>query len=272
MKINKIQIVITIAILTFGTFFANMAVAERGDIVALTNPAWINSDGVSRVATQGDQIIAGDVVSTGPGGNVQIMLPDETRIVIGPNSQMKMTRLAFRRNNTARRVRLNAVAGTFRFITGNSPKRAFSVRTPTATMAVRGTAFDFAVERTEQGTSLVVHDGVVRLCGSSSRCVAVPRGCQTVQIDRLRRFTQPQNQEERLAILRALFPYARGDTQLEPLFRTFVENCQRSDGDRTASNGTAEPETITKLELPADPGGAPVDDGDEDEEPRNPAE
>ncbi len=72
-------------------------------------------------------------------------------------------------------------------------------------MAVRGAAFDFAVAREDQDSSLIVHDGVVKFCSSGRRCVEVPRGCQTVQLDRLRRFTQPQNRDERVRTLRDLF-------------------------------------------------------------------
>ena len=46
----------------------------------------------------------------------------------------------------AAQVSINAVKGAFRFITGNSPKDAYSITTPTAMIGVRGTEFDIDVE------------------------------------------------------------------------------------------------------------------------------
>jgi hypothetical protein len=44
----------------------------------------------------------------------------------------------FNNDNTARQVSINAVRGAFRFIIGKSSKDAYSITTPTATLAVRG--------------------------------------------------------------------------------------------------------------------------------------
>jgi hypothetical protein len=42
-------------------------------------------------------------------------------------------------------VTLNAVRGTFRFLSGSSPSEAYSVVTPTMSIGVRGSAFNLAV-------------------------------------------------------------------------------------------------------------------------------
>ncbi|HEY5081755.1 MAG TPA: FecR domain-containing protein [Bauldia sp.] len=42
--------------------------------------------------------------------------------------------------------RSTRVRGAFRFLTGGSPKDAYSINTPMATIAVRGTEFDLDVE------------------------------------------------------------------------------------------------------------------------------
>jgi len=236
-------ILLTLALLTG---LAAGAQANSGVVVGISQPARIKSGDELKTLAMGAEVFEGDVVATGDAGEVQLLFPDETRIVVGPNSQLSVSKLLFRRNDTARKVSLNAVAGTFRMISGNSPKRAYSVRTPTAMMTVRGTAFDFAVERQQQDTTLVVHDGIVRFCGGVGRCVQVPRGCQTVVIDRLRHFDQPEDQAERLAILRQLFPSAEDDSRLEPLFRTFVSACRDDGGPGTTT-------AVRQLQLPPDP-------------------
>jgi len=231
------------------------ASAEGGAIVGLNAPAQLVSNGVVTPLKMGDAVAMGDLVKTGEKGEVQILFSDQTRVVVGPNSELKIQRLLFRNNGTARRMTLSAAAGTFRFLTGESPKSAYKLRTPTATMSVRGTAFDFAVDGGKKDTALVVHEGLVRYCDRRGRCVSVPNGCQTVMIDRLRHFTQPENAEQRLEILRAMFPYARDDSRLEPLFRTFVASC-REGGDANTGQSVATAEPLRQLALPADPSGS----------------
>lgn len=229
-----------------------VALAQSGSVVGLSAPARLTTSGAVKPLKMGDEVSMGDIVSTGKAGQVQILFPDQTRVVVGPNSELKIQKLLFRSNGTARRMTLNAAAGTFRFLTGESPKRAYRLRTPTATMTVRGTAFDFAVDGSVKDTALVVHEGTVRYCDRHGRCVSVPNGCQTVMIDRLRRFTQPENAEQRLQILRAMFPYARDDSRLEPLFRTFVASCREGDNKSTGQS-VAATQKLTQLTLPPDP-------------------
>ena len=87
----------------------------------------------------------GDVIRTGPSGQAQITLLDNTKLVVGPNSYMTVDAFVFDSNNQAKKVTLNAVRGAFRFLTGTSRKDAYTIKTPTATIGVRGTEFDFSV-------------------------------------------------------------------------------------------------------------------------------
>ena len=65
-----------------------------------------------------------------------------------------------------------------------------------------------------------------------------------------------------MEILRALFPYAINDAQLEPLFRTFVEQCRDDDDNRSGTrSAAAAPAPLVQLELPPDP---VVEDNDDD--------
>jgi hypothetical protein len=168
---------------------ASPALSATGETVAVVQRAVINSDGTTVTLNVGQPVALGDTIATGDSGEAQIIFPDQTRIVVGPNSQLSITRLLFRDNGTARRLSVNAVRGTFRFLSGESPSRAYNIRTPTATMGVRGTAFDFAVEGGDD-TDLVVYSGRVQFC-ARGRCARVPGGCQAVRIDRRGAFSQP---------------------------------------------------------------------------------
>jgi hypothetical protein len=214
--------------------------AVNGEAVAVVQQAVLAKDGSQVTLTEGAPVVLGDTIATGETGEAQIIFPDETRIVVGPNSQLTITRLLFRDNGTARRLSVNAVRGTFRFLSGDSPSNAYAIRTPTATMGVRGTEFDFAVIGRED-TDLVVYNGEVRMCGRG-RCADVPGGCQAVRLNRNGNFSQPETAEERAATLAERFPYAEDQERLRPVFRTSTVNC------RDGGSGTVQ---LRQISLPA---------------------
>ena len=121
------------------------SLAQTGQVVEATQPVRLYLDGEQTRLSVGDTVKVGDTVLTGEGAMAQIIFQDETRIVVGPNSQMKLDSLIFRTDNTARKFAVRATRGTFRFLSGNSASKAYSVRTPIATMGVRGTVFDFTI-------------------------------------------------------------------------------------------------------------------------------
>ena len=83
-------------------------------------------------------VFVGDEIVASPNGLAQIIFIDDTRIVIGPNSRLTIDTFVFNPDNTAQKVAITAIKGTFRFISGNSPRGAYSIRTPNMTIGIRG--------------------------------------------------------------------------------------------------------------------------------------
>ena len=65
-------------------------------------------------------------------------------------------------NRTTGSIVLNLVKGGFRFITGIAAKPVYSIRTPVASITVRGTVFDVYVEG-DQAIWILLHEGGHRL-------------------------------------------------------------------------------------------------------------
>lgn len=219
-------------------FFATSAVAQSGQVIEVTQPSLLVIDGERLALSVGDEVNVGDTILTGKGAKALVVFPDNTRIAVGPRSQLKIDKLLFRNETTARRFAVTAAKGTFRFLSGESPSRAYSVRTPIATMGVRGTVFDFAVPTTDN-TDLVVYDGLVQFCRrGKATCARVPQGCHTVRMKR-NALTQPATAAERREILDGSFPYASQQNLLRQDFHTSTRDC---DG------GSATP--IAQIRLP----------------------
>ncbi|MEO8685396.1 MAG: FecR family protein [Devosia sp.] len=152
------------------TFASNEGTAVGVDPQAV---ARINTD--DRVLTVGDGISVGETLVTGPRGQVQIIFADDTHMVVGPNSALLIEKYLMRNDGTAEKLAVNALAGSFRFITGHSPKPAYQINTPTAAIAVRGTEFDILVLPNE--TRVMLYKGALQLC-SSGDCAQVTARCE----------------------------------------------------------------------------------------------
>src|SRR5690606_18549600 len=118
--------------------------AGEGTAVGVNPDATAQARSAERVLVVGSEVSVGERIVTGPSGRVQLLFQDQTRIVVGPRSTLVIESYLLNGNQT-NRFAVDALAGTFRFISGNSPKSAYSIDTPTASIAVRGTKFDVTV-------------------------------------------------------------------------------------------------------------------------------
>ena len=109
-----------------------------GFVIAVVQAAHVDGRTGKMILQPAAPVFSGDHIITDAIGVVQVKFRDDTKLVVGPNSMMVIDAFVFNNDNTARQVSINAVRGAFRFITGNSPKDAYSITTPTATIGVRG--------------------------------------------------------------------------------------------------------------------------------------
>lgn len=169
-----------------------------------------------RILEAGADISVGETVVTGPSGQVQIIFHDQTRLVVGPNSALLIETYLLADSNTVSNLTVNALGGTFRFITGNSPKPAYSIRTPTAAIAVRGTEFDLLVDRA--GSRVMLYEGALQICNPAGDCEDVTGRCEIGATSAESARLYVRNDPDRVP-LSLQFPYARFQNPLLPEFR-----------------------------------------------------
>ena len=121
--------------------------APAGNIVSVTGKVMIRYDlgGTAknlRPALPGKEVYVGDILSTPSDGRVKLLLRDRSIMDLGPSSLFKIDRLQAR-GGGEREVDASLPYGSLR--TGVTRKLEgkshFKVRTPSATMGVRGTEF-----------------------------------------------------------------------------------------------------------------------------------
>ncbi len=163
-----------------GLLMAVPAVAAAGDpaiakAVDVRPEATGLYNGGTVVLSAQDDLFEGQTITTGAQGQVQIVFADDTHMVVGPGSSLIIQKYLMRNGGTASAFAVSALGGTFRFITGKSSKSAYKIDTPTGTIGVRGTKFDFTV--TKKKTDIVLFDGEVTYCPDSGGCKSVKGKC-----------------------------------------------------------------------------------------------
>lgn len=101
--------------------------------------------GKTRSLNTGTDIFAREVVRTGDASTAQLLFLDETTLVVGPQSEVTLDRFVFNPNRQAGSVVLNTTRGAFRFVSGSQQPSSYQIKTPVATIGVRGTIVEWFV-------------------------------------------------------------------------------------------------------------------------------
>ena len=156
MRILKFTIGLTLLILT--TLVAKNSFASIGEVTLHKGNAVVDrQDGDKGIEVQKDlDIFSYDTVKTG-NGKVGIEFIDQTRVDVTEHSKLLIDEFIYDPNTKTGSLSLKATLGTVRYASGQIAKNSaqnVKIKTPTATIAVRGT--DFAMTVDEIGSSTII--------------------------------------------------------------------------------------------------------------------
>jgi len=146
-----LQVVRAAAIVAGLALIAAPALAEGPEIAQVKTAAGAVSvlrDGKSAAVKPGDFLYEKDVLQTGADGSVGITFTDDSVLSLGPNSEAALAQYAFDSSNFQGSMLTDLRKGTASMVSGDiarSSPSAMKVRTPTATLGVRGTSFAIEV-------------------------------------------------------------------------------------------------------------------------------
>ncbi|MDX1743202.1 MAG: FecR domain-containing protein [Ruegeria sp.] len=200
--------------------------ANIGKVIGVEQGAQLTRAGKSQPLRAGMTVASGDSISTDGSGLVQLIFDDETKIAIGPNARMQLDVTMLRGNRKAKNFAIQALGGSFRFISGKSKKRAYSIQTPTATMAVRGTTFDLWVVPGTQSAMMVLQ-GRVEMCGQSGNCLETGRKCSLLATTQNGNIGRPVDEESYEQAVNNGFPFVQSQQQLQVPLQVDVSGCGR---------------------------------------------
>src|SRR4029077_17951959 len=110
-----------------------------------------------------------ELIEVGADGIGEIRLRDNTELALGPGARLKLDHCLYNAASSGGAIVVNLVHGPFRFITGIAAKPAYVIRTPTASVTVRGTIFDVYVQPSGMSWLLLI-EGAVEVCNAQNSC------------------------------------------------------------------------------------------------------
>jgi hypothetical protein len=142
-----------VAVLACTSLVASPVLAQANSVgveAAIRNKVEIRSAATKKVkpAVLHDRVFLGDQVQTDKASQLQILLLDRSTFTVGASARVTIDRFVYDPAANSRSVGVSVARGAFRFMSGRSlgkPSGPVSVRTPVATIGIRGTIFEGVV-------------------------------------------------------------------------------------------------------------------------------
>lgn len=233
---------VTLFVLLAAALGAAPSLAASGTALGVNPAASLEDKSGNKTLIVGTDIFIGDRVVTDDKGLVEIKFSDRTELVVGPRSSLVIEDYLLREDGSGGKFAINALAGTFRFVTGGAAKDRYIIKTPTGTVGVRGTAFDINVH--DDHSSLLLYHGKVIMCNLANICVEVDDFCDVGMFDtaeaKLLGNTEDFVGDQRTS-MRGMFPWSVSEIDLLSAFRV---DRARECLNRAVNNST--PESLVK--------------------------
>ena len=120
-----------------------------GRVKVAAGAAFVVREGRAIPATPGQVVLEADVLRTGADGRLGITLNDDTRVSLGPASEVRVDRFAYASADGGLRLVLKFVRGVSAYVSGRIAKLspdAVRLETPAAIVGVRGTTLAIRVD------------------------------------------------------------------------------------------------------------------------------
>lgn len=121
---------------------AQQAPAAAGRIKIASGSVFVVRDGRTIPARIGEAVLESDSLRTGANGRLGVTLKDDTRVSLGPSSEIRLDRFTYSPAESQFGLALRLVRGVAAYVSGRIAKLApdaIRLETPAAIVGVRGT-------------------------------------------------------------------------------------------------------------------------------------
>jgi len=144
----RLIIGVVVALLVTAPAFAQEP-AAAGRIKVVSGSVYLVRGGSQVPAQAGQVVYQADVLRTGSDGRVGVTLKDDTRVSLGPASEVHLNRFSYAPAEGQLALALQVVRGVVAYVSGHIAKLApdaVRIETPSAILGVRGTTLAIRVD------------------------------------------------------------------------------------------------------------------------------
>jgi hypothetical protein len=152
---------LAVAALTLASQQSAFAETKVGVAAAVKNQV---QGGNARSIAVGGSVFANERIRTGDAATAQFMFLDKTVMSMGPKAELVLDKYVYNPNREAGgQVVVNAVQGTMRFVTGSQNPTNYQIKTPVATLGIRGTVVDLKVSQDQTFIGVIEGSLTIRM-------------------------------------------------------------------------------------------------------------
>ncbi|MFA5901920.1 MAG: FecR domain-containing protein [Hyphomicrobium sp.] len=193
--------------------------AEIGDARTIVSLVKADFEKQERELTVGDAVRQDEVIEVSDDGRGEFRLNDDTKLALGPGSRLVLDKFVYDSDKKSGTIIVDLTKGAFRFITGIAAKPTYQIRTPNASITVRGTIFD-AYVLPDESAWLLLHEGAIEVTSSKNVCHVLDRPGQLIRIDDNGTVSKPLNWRDLpgrdAAEFDTAFPFVDSAPEIEP--------------------------------------------------------
>ena len=196
--------------------------AEIGDARTIVSIVKADFDKQERELTIGDVVRQDEVIEVSNDGKGEFRLNDDTKLALGPGARMVLDKFVYDSDKKAGTIVLDLTKGAFRFITGVATKPTYLIRTPNASITVRGTIFDSYI-LPDNSAWLLLHEGGIEVTAAKNVCHVLDRPGQFIRVTSDGTVGTPVNWRDMpdrdATSFDTAFPFVTNTPQIEPVPR-----------------------------------------------------
>src|ERR1700676_1667759 len=167
---------------TFSAFNARAASGDNiGDARTIVSTVKADFEKQERDLSVGDNVRQNEVIEVSVDGKGEFRLNDDTKLALGPGSRLVLDKFVYDSDKKAGTIVLDLTKGAFRFITGVAAKPTYLIRTPNASITVRGTIFDLFI-LPDTTVWLLLHQGAIEVTSSKGVCHVLDQPGQLMRV------------------------------------------------------------------------------------------
>lgn len=161
---------------------SSQAADQIGSAVKIQNRVTGAIDTTVRTLATGDGVQQNEAIEAAADGLGELVLKDNSKLAVGPGARVVLDKFVYDPAKSTGTVGIDLLKGAFRFVTGIADKTGYVLRTPVASITVRGTVFDVYVDGATGATLLLLHEGSVSVCNKANQCSELSNPCGVVAV------------------------------------------------------------------------------------------